>query len=45
MAKTTSGRDILVKFFDDGAYQVLCGEQGAVTAAFGSANGTPVYAV
>lgn len=45
MAKTTSGRDILAKFFDDGAYQVLCGEQGAVTAAFGSANGTPVYAV
>lgn len=36
MAKTTSGRDILAKFFDDGAYQVLCGEQGAVTAAFGS---------
>ena len=31
MAKTTSGRDILAKFFDDGAYQVLCGEQGAVT--------------
>ena len=45
MAKTISGRDVLAKFFDEGAYQVLCGEQGTVTAAFGSANGTPVYAV
>ena len=45
MAKTTSGREVLAKFFDEGAYQVLCGGQGAVTAAFGSANGTPVYAV
>lgn len=45
MAKTTSGREVLAKFFDEGAYQVLCGGQGAVTAAFGSANGTPAYAV
>ena len=45
MAKTTSGREVLAKFFDEGAYQVLCGGQGAVTAAFGSANGTTASAV
>ena len=38
MAKTTSGRDILAKFFDDGAYQVLCGEQGC-SAVFGPQKG------
>ncbi len=44
MAIATTGKDVLAKFFDEGAYSVLYA-QGAVTAAFGSANGTPVYAV
>ena len=46
MAKATSGKEVLAKFFDEGAYQTLYADvNGAVTAAFGSANGTPVYAV
>lgn len=46
MAKAMSGKEILAQFFDESAYQELCaGAQGAVTAAFGSANGTPVYVV
>lgn len=46
MANAKSGKDILAKFFDDGAYTALfAGADSAVTAAFGSANGQPVYAV
>lgn len=46
MAIATSGKEVLAKFFDEGAYQELYAQaQGAVVAAFGSANGTPVYAV
>lgn len=46
MAKAISGKEVLAKFFDQGAYQALYGDtKGAVTAAFGSASGTPVYAV
>ncbi|WP_367926115.1 carboxyl transferase domain-containing protein [uncultured Ruthenibacterium sp.] len=46
MAKATSGKEVLAKFFDEGAYQTLYADaNSAVTAAFGSANGTPVYAV
>ena len=44
MAIATTGKDVLAKFFDEGAYSALYAD-GAVTAAFGSANGTPVYAV
>ncbi len=44
MAIATTGKDVLANFFDEGAYSALYA-QGAVTAAFGSANGTPVYAV
>lgn len=44
MAIATTGKDVLAKFFDEGAYSALYAE-GAVTAAFGSAGGTPVYAV
>lgn len=46
MAIATSGKDLLAKFYDEGEYQELyaCG-QSAVVAAFGSANGTPAYAV
>ena len=44
MAIATTGKDVLAKFFDEGAYSALYAD-GADTAAFGSANGTPVYAV
>lgn len=44
MAKKPGKAEILAKFFDDGAYSVLFAES-AVTAAFGCANGQPVYAV
>ena len=44
MAIATTGKDVLAKFFDEGAYSALYAD-GAVTAAFGRANGTPVYAV
>ena len=44
MAIATTGKDVLAKFFDEGAYSALYAD-GAVIAAFGSANGTPVYAV
>lgn len=40
MAIATTGKDVLAKFFDEGAYSALYAD-GAVTAAFGSANGTP----
>ena len=46
MAIATSGKDMLAKFFDEGAFTTLYADaQGAVTAAFGSANGQPVYAI
>lgn len=45
MASKKFGKDqILAAFFDDGAYTTLFA-QGAVSAAFGSANGQPAYAV
>lgn len=44
MANATKGKDVLAKFFDEGAYTTLFAN-GAVSAAFGSANGQPVYAV
>ena len=45
MASTKFGKaEILATFYDEGAYTTLFHE-GAVTAAFGSANGQPVYAV
>ena len=37
MAIATTGKDVLAKFFDEGAYSALYAD-GAVTAAFGSAN-------
>ena len=46
MAKTTTGKELLANFFDEGTYQALFAVgEGAVTAAFGSANGAPVYAI
>lgn len=45
MASKKPGKDqILANFFDDGVYSVLFA-QGGVTAAYGTANGQPVYAV
>ncbi len=44
MAIATTGKEVLAKFFDEGAYSALYAD-GAVAAAFGSANGVPVYAV
>ncbi len=44
MAKATTGKDVLLSFFDEGAYTILFNES-AVCAAFGSANGQPVYAI
>lgn len=45
MASKKPGKEeILANFFDDGVYSVLFA-QGAVTAAYGTANGQPVYAV
>ncbi|MEG1175544.1 MAG: carboxyl transferase domain-containing protein [Ruthenibacterium sp.] len=44
MAIATKGKDVLAKFFDEGAYTTLFADS-AVKAAFGSANGQPVYAV
>lgn len=44
MAIATSGKEVLATFFDEGAYTTLFA-QSAVTAAFGSANGQPVYAI
>lgn len=45
MASTKFGKaEILATFYDEGVYTTLFHE-GAVTAAFGSANGQPVYAV
>ncbi|MEG1744618.1 MAG: carboxyl transferase domain-containing protein, partial [Ruthenibacterium sp.] len=44
MALATKGKDVLAKFFDEGAYTTLFADS-AVKAAFGSANGQPVYAV
>lgn len=46
MAKAGSGKELLVKFYDDGVYTTLFAQaDSTVTAAFGSANGQPVYAV
>ncbi|MEG2673335.1 MAG: carboxyl transferase domain-containing protein, partial [Ruthenibacterium sp.] len=46
MSIATSGKEVLAQFFDEGAYTTLYADaQGAVTAAFGSANGEPVYAI
>ncbi|MEF9975263.1 MAG: carboxyl transferase domain-containing protein [Oscillospiraceae bacterium] len=46
MAKAISGKDILANFFDEGAYTTLFAtSENAVTAAFGSANGQPAYAI
>ena len=45
MASKTFGKEqILAAFFDDGAYTALFA-RSAVSAAFGSANGQPVYAI
>ncbi len=44
MANAKTGKDVLAKFFDEGAYTALFGDT-AVAAAFGSAKGVPVYAV
>ena len=45
MAKAGSGKELLVKFYDDGVYTTLFAQaDSTVTAAFGSANGQPVYA-
>ena len=44
MAIAKTGKEVLAKFFDEGAYSALYAD-GAVAAAFGSANGVPVYAV
>ncbi len=45
MASKTFGKEqILASFFDEGAYSVLFA-RSAVSAAFGSANGQPVYAI
>ncbi len=44
MAKATIDKDVLAKFFDEGAYTTLF-SNSAVKAAFGSANGNPVYAL
>ena len=46
MAIATSGKDGRAKFYDEGADRELYAQgQSAVVAAFGSANGTPAYAV
>lgn len=46
MAIATSGKEILAQFFDEGAFTTLFADaNGAVTAAFGSANGQSVYTV
>lgn len=39
MAIAKTGKEVLTKFFDEGAYSALYAD-GAVVAAFGSANGT-----
>lgn len=44
MATAKTGKDVLAKFFDEGAYSALFADS-AVIAAFGSAKGVPVYAV
>ncbi len=44
MANAKVGKEILTNFFDEGAYTTLFSDS-AVKAAFGSANGNPVYAV
>lgn len=44
MATAKTGREVLAKFFDEGAYTALFADS-AVIAAFGSAKGVPVYAV
>ena len=45
MASKSFGKEqILASFFDEGAYTVLFA-RSAVSAAFGSANGQPVYAI
>ena len=43
-SKTFCKEQILASFFDEGAYTVLFA-RSAVSAAFGSANGQPVYAI
>lgn len=46
MANANNSKDLLTKFYDESVYTTLFhSEQGAVTAAFGSANGQPVYTV
>lgn len=46
MAKATSSQEILSLFFDDATYTTLfANADSAVTAAFGSANGAPIYAI
>ena len=44
VAKQPGKAEILADFFDDGAFSPLF-SQGAVSAAYGCANGQPVYAV
>ncbi len=44
MAKSTKGNEVLAKFFDEGVYTSMFTDS-VVTAAFGSANGQPVYAI
>ncbi len=44
MANATLGKEVLAKFFDDGAFTPLFNDS-AIKAAFGSANGQPVYAI
>ena len=44
MASKINQKEILAQFYDDGVYSVLY-EQGAVSAAFGCANGQQAYAV
>lgn len=43
-SKKPGKEQILASFFDDGVYSALF-SQGSVTAAYGTANGQPVYAV
>ncbi|MEG0763007.1 MAG: carboxyl transferase domain-containing protein [Oscillospiraceae bacterium] len=46
MTNAKHGKEILAKFFDEGAFTTYFSEaDSAVVAAFGSANGEPVYAL
>ncbi len=44
MAKATNGKEVFAGFFDEGAFTKLFNDS-AVSAAFGSACGNPVYAI